>query len=223
MNKEKGAIMVEATLIFPVVLMTVFAMIYLGLFKLQEMAVIYQVQRAAHQGGMILANPGYQKLGTYDEKAIDFTSAPADVNEYYKAYHAGLSTLYREISIFGAPWANEGELTEFLKKIGGHASILAGMPLTTQEAKIKRGFLGSTLTMEVSMGVNTPGALRYLGLPDKIWIKRGAESFALSPSTFIRGIDLAGDAVVVISEKLGIDDKLGQFAEKCKNFRDKIF
>ncbi len=221
MNKEKGAIMVEATLIFPVVLMTVFAMIYLGLFKLQEMAVIYQVQRAAHQGGMILASPGYQALGTYDDKAIDFTSAPADVNEYYKACHAGLSTLYREI--FGTPWSGAGEQTEFLKKIGGHASILAGMPLTTQEAKIKRGFLGSTLTVEVSIGLNTPGALRYLGLPDKIWLKRGASSFALSPSTFIRGIDLAGDAIVVVSEKLGIDGHLEKLTEKFGKFRDLIF
>lgn len=50
MEKEKGAVMIEAAIVFPIVLLTVFALIYLGLFKLQEMAMLYQVQRVAHQG-----------------------------------------------------------------------------------------------------------------------------------------------------------------------------
>ena len=45
MNDKKGAVMVEAVIVFPIVLLTVFTLIYLGLFKLQEMAMLYQVQR----------------------------------------------------------------------------------------------------------------------------------------------------------------------------------
>ena len=63
MKREKGAVMVEAVIIFPIVLFTVFFLIYLGLFKLQEMATLYQVQRVAHQGALAVASPGYEKLG----------------------------------------------------------------------------------------------------------------------------------------------------------------
>ena len=97
MEKEKGAVMVEAVIVFPIVLLAVFSLIYLGLFKLQEMAMLYQVQRVAHQGAHVLASPGYQTLGDYDQKQIDFSSDPADVNAYYKAAHADLFVLYREL------------------------------------------------------------------------------------------------------------------------------
>lgn len=69
--------MVEAVIVFPIVLLTVFVLIYLGLFKLQEMAMLYQVQRVAHQGAHVLANPGYRELGDYTQKAIDFSSDPS--------------------------------------------------------------------------------------------------------------------------------------------------
>ena len=54
MKKEKGAIMVEAVIVFPIVLLTVFALIYLGLFKLQEMAMLYQVQRVCDRMGIFI-------------------------------------------------------------------------------------------------------------------------------------------------------------------------
>lgn len=218
MGEEKGSIMVEAALVFPVVLMTVFAIIYLGLFKLQEIAVIYQVQRAAHQGAMVLASPGYQKLGNYSGNGIDFSSEPTDVNAYYKSCHENLSVLYREL--FGVTWTGNDEMTAFLMKIGEHSSILAGLPLARQETKITRGFFGSMLTVETVIAIDTPGALRYLGLPDEIRMKRGAEAFALSPSAFVRDVDLAADAVVAISEKLGLDGQLNKLMENYEKIRD---
>ena len=221
MGEEKGAIMVEAALVFPVALLTVFAMIYLGLFKLQEIAVIYQVQRAAHQGGMALASPGYQKLGAYSGREIDFSSASEDVNAYFRAYHENLTVLYREL--FGASWTGEGEMAAFLRALGAHSSILADFPLTRQEAKITRGFLGSTLHVETAIVVDTPGALRYLGFPDELRMKRGAEAFALSPATFVRGVDLAADAVVAVSEKLGLNGQLDKLMEGYAKIRDLLF
>ena len=113
--------MVEAVIVFPIVLLTVFVLIYLGLFKLQEMAMLYQVQRVAHQGAHVLANPGYRELGDYTQKAIDFSSDPSDVNAYYKAAHDNLLVLYREIAGYGA-CASHAELQ--LGEIGNYFSSL---------------------------------------------------------------------------------------------------
>ena len=209
MQREKGAVTVEAVIIFPMVMMTVFVLLYLGLFKLQEMAVIYQVQRAAHQGAMVLSSPGYQELGEYDTPKIDFTASPApeQVKEYYRAYHEkdghkNIGVLYREL----------------LEELGRQSAILAGMPLTSQEAAVHRGIFGTTLHVDVVIKIRTPGALRYLGIDDSLQFRRGASSFAINPAGFVRGVDLAGDAAVVVSEKLGFDGKLETLMEKYQEF-----
>lgn len=216
MRREKGAVTVEAVIIFPIVMMTVFVLLYLGLFKLQEMAVIYQVQRTAHQGAMVLASPGYQELGEYDAKKIDFASSPEDVNAYYKAYHENIGVLYRELR--GINWSGAGEMQAFLEEMGRQSSILAGMPLTSQEAIVRRGVFGTTLSVDVVIKIKTPGALRYLGIENNLQFRRGAQSFAINPAGFVRGVDLAGDAVVVVSEKLGIDDQLEKLTEGYQKF-----
>lgn len=221
MRREKGAVTVEAVIIFPIVMMTVFVLLYLGLFKLQEMAVIYQVQRTAHQGAMVLSCPGYQKLGEYDTKKIDFSSSPEDVNAYYQAYHDNIGVLYRELR--GINWSGAEEMQAFLEEMGRQSSILAGMPLTSQGALVHRGIFGTTLKVDVMIKIKTPGALRYLGIEDNLQFRRGAQSFAINPAGFVRGVDLAGDAVVVTSEKLGIDGNLKKLMEGYKKFVEHAF
>ena len=164
MEKEKGAVMVEAVIVFPIVLLAVFSLIYLGLFKLQEMAMLYQVQRVAH----VLASPGYQTLGDYDQKQIDFSSDPADVNAYYKAAHADLFVLYRELFGYGA-WTSESELQSFMDTVAQSTLILAGGSYADNTVTINRGLFSTQIKAEV---------------------------------------DLAGDAVTVISEKLGVKGQL---------------
>ena len=46
-RQESGAIMVEATIYYPIVIFVVFAMIYLGMAKYQETLVTYQVEKVA--------------------------------------------------------------------------------------------------------------------------------------------------------------------------------
>lgn len=221
MKKEKGAITVEAVLVFPIVMMTVFLLLYLGLFKLQEMAVIYQVQRAAHQGAMVLSSPGYQMLGAYETKQIDFAAVPEDISAYYHAYHANIGVLYRELR--GINWSGAEEMRSFLVELGRQSAILAGMPLASQEAVVRRGLFGTTLHVDVVIRIKAPGVLRYMGIEDDLQFRRGASSFAMSPAGFVRNVDLAGDAVVVISEKLGIDGQLGKLAEGYQKFVNLAF
>lgn len=103
-NNESGSIMVEAAIIFPMVLLAVMAMLYLGLFKLQETAMLYQVQRVASEGSLMVSSPGYASLtgngSMLDGKNIDWSEFPEGeaIVGYYKAYHKDASTLYRELS-----------------------------------------------------------------------------------------------------------------------------
>lgn len=217
MKKEKGAVMVEAVIVFPIVLLTVFSLIYLGLFKLQEMAMLYQVQRVAHQGAHVLANPGYRTLGNYTAKHIDFVSNPADVNEYYKASHKNLLVLYRELAGYGA-WTSENELRYFMNRLADSTLILAGGAYADNTVTVDRGLFATQIKAEVTFRFPTPGVMRYFGYPDSLAYKQSATAVALDPANFVRTVDLAGDALTVISEKLGIRGDLQKIMNGIRKY-----
>lgn len=224
MKKEKGAIMVEAIIIFPIVLMTVMFLLYLGLIKLQDMAIMYQVQRTAHQGAMVVASPGYAELGKYgaydtkqiDRIPIDFESTDA-ADAYYQAYHENIAVLYREIFGYGA-WTSQDEIQNFLEDMGEDTMVLAGVSLLSQDASVRRGLFGTKVKAEVYFGFPSPGPLRYFGYDGTLRFKQGAAATAVNPSGFVRNVDLAGDAIVVVSEKLGIDGDLNKILEGIKEY-----
>lgn len=209
-NKEKGAIMLEATIIFPIVLMTVMALLYMGLMKLQETAMLYQVQRVASQGSMMVASPGYAELcdngNSLDARKIDFASFPSNIDEYYKAYHENPIRLYREI--FGCTWIGESELTSYGNKVLDTVSILALGNFVNKEIRLERNFWGTTVVAEIGYEIRTPAVLRYFDLPETLGWKQAAYSKAIDPAGFIRNTDLAADAIVLGCEKLGLKDGL---------------
>lgn len=219
MEKEKGAVMVEAVIVFPIVLFTVFLLIYMGLFKLQEMSILYQVQRAAHQGAMIVESPGYKHLGDYRDKNPDFGSTinRENIENYYKSYHMDLTVLYREIFGYGG-WTNEEEITYFLNEIGNHTLTLAGVSSFQKEVTVKRGFFSTGVNVEIIFSIPTPGVFKMFGFGDELKFKQGASAMAMNPAELVRNVDLAGDAIVIVSEKLGIDGELNKILEGIKKY-----
>lgn len=225
MKNEKGAVMVETVVILPFVMMTVFFLLYLGLVKLQDMAVLYQVQRTAHQGSLILASPGYSALGPYNEKQIDLASSgavtQARAEEYYKAYHENILTLYREIFGYGG-WTSQEEMQDFLEKMGDDTMMLAGVSLFEEKASLHRGMFGTRLDAEVIFGFPAPGVLRYFGYGGRMEFKQGASSLAVNPSSVVRNVDLACDAVVALKEKLHLDGN-GNLEKILEGIREYLF
>lgn len=217
MRREKGAVMVEAVVVFPIVLLTVFALIYLGLFKLQEMAMLYQVQRVAHQGAHVLASPSYHKLGDYTTKKIDFSSNPADVNAYYKATHENLFVLYRELAGYGA-WTSDRELQRFMNRVADTTLILSGGSYSDNTVTIERGLFSTEIKAEVTFRFPTPGAMRYFGYPDSLAFKQSATAMAMDPASFVRMVDLAGDAITIVSDKLGIRGNLQKIMDGIRKY-----
>lgn len=226
-TSESGAVMVEAVIIFPMVLLTVAAMLYLGLFKLQESAMLYQVQRVAAAGGLMASSPGYAKLArngyALDAKDIDWSGPPDQegIEAYYKAYHESLANLYRELT--GTPWIHDGDIRSYGEKVLDTVSVLAAGRLFQTEVELHRSFFGTSVCAEVKYEVRTPGILRFFGMQDTIAWKQGSYSRAVNPAGFIRNTDLAVDVVVLACEKLGISDQLEKITEALTKVRDVLF
>lgn len=75
-NRESGAIIVEASIYFPITIGIVMVIIYLGLFKIQESYFFFQVERVASMCTREIAYPGYEEFSQenlLEDSAIDFS------------------------------------------------------------------------------------------------------------------------------------------------------
>ena len=79
------------------------------------------------------------------------------------------------------------------------------------------------MVAEVKYEVRTPGVLRFFDFPDTISIKQGAYRRAANPAGFMRNTDLAADALIFVSKKLGLDEQLGKITESLGKIRDILF
>ena len=77
------------------------AVIYLGLFKMQESYFFFQVERTAAQLAKEIAYPGYEGFTDKEplsDGKVDFSwEEPSDeqVQSYYEAYNGSLTKIYR--------------------------------------------------------------------------------------------------------------------------------
>lgn len=219
MKNEKGAMIVEASFIFPLVILTVMTLLYMGLFKLQESAFLSEVQMVAIKSSNYVASPGYRAFGEWDVTKTDLSASPseAQVTAYYKNYHDKLTVLYREL--FGSGWADETMLNNKAKQLVERMSIFAGMNnLIKEEVTVKRQFLSNSIEVKTYMTIPLPGVMRVLGLQGNIRIQQGAQTIAMNPTDFIRSVDLGCDAVDAVCKELGWDGQL----DKMKDGFNKI-
>lgn len=225
MKKQDGALIVEATFIMPLVVLTVFALIYLGLFKLQDVAILYQVQFVSRQVNNVVSSPGYIELGKPNSKSLDFNDEPSSgsITNYYKAYHKDWKRLYREI--FGADswmgsWSAEGGKKGYAYDVLREVYIFTGANLLYSNVKTKRNFLSYNIIIESGIEYPMPGLLKLFGMKGNVKVFSATETTAMNPADFIRDVDLAWDSVKALGKLLDID--VQGFASKAGNAINKF-
>lgn len=225
-KQNRGAVMVEASIYFPLVICTVVAMLYLGLFQMEESALGYVAERIALEVSREEAYPGYMKFNMNEGRAVDFSwegSMPTKdtVTSYYKAHHEDLGSLYREFSgvasIFGGSGAAESAYRTKYANTANTVKIIALGTVSEPDIKINKGFFSSTVTVSITHQFPVPGVIRYLGIDENQYaIKTTATKSIVNSGEFVRNVDLAVDAVEYLLEKLGLDDNVKTLVEKAK-------
>lgn len=221
---EKGAIMVEAAIYVPLVLCTVMALIYLALFNMQEYMMMYQVQRVAAVAAREEAYIGYEYFGMGADNEIDFDwgegnyPSETDITEYYEGHNAKLSDMYRELT--GWFIDNSGTYESKFADAAKNTSLLALTSPSAPEVEIKKGLLGTEITVTITHKLPMPGVIRYLGLEEELTLAESSHTCSVNPANFVRNVDLATDLASYVLEKLGID--MGGFVERTKKVLDVI-
>lgn len=223
-KNQRGAIMVEAALYFPITIAVVMVVIYLGLFKMQESYFFFQTERAASELAREIAYPGYEKFhdeSPLENNRVDFSweGAPgADmIRGYYNAYNGSLSKIYR--------WGLDSRAAEragaYQKALKANSALFS-LGSTEAYVKINNGFLSKSIMAEIRYEIPTPGIIRYLGVQDRITIYAAAYQPVMNTTDFVRNVDLAWDMGEFLLEKLGLSGKAAEFAEKFNQIKELI-
>lgn len=232
LKEESGVIMVEASIYFPIVIFTVFAMIYFGMVKYQESVLMFQLEKAAILGGREIAYQGYEALETDQTKkslAIDlekgtaFTMADgkgtmnaADVKSYYQAHSEHLYNEWR-FDYTKEESRLKGELEEALSQ----KSFLTGVEASA-EVDISNYVIGKSIQVTAEYKLKSPRFLSYVGVPLELKLGGSVKQNASNPTELVRNIDLAADLIEFLLERFGVKDQVGGFLKKVEDIKNKI-
>lgn len=224
-KKECGSITVEASIYFPITIAIVMAVIYLGLFKMQESYFFFQVERTASQFAKEIAYPGYESFQNgkpLEGTAVDFDweQGPSEeqVRSYYEAYQGSLTRIYR----LGLDTETETRLGEYQEALC-RSSALFSLGTTETYIKVDKNFLSQSVLAEIRYELPTPGILRYIGVKDKICLYAGAYQPIMNTSDFVRNVDLAWDLGNFLMEKLGLGEKTSAFIDRFNKLKEILF
>lgn len=219
---QRGAIMVEAAIYFPITIAIVMAVIYLGLFKMQESYFFFQVERAASELAREAAYPGYESF--HGEEPLDGTRvdfgweepSSSDVSQYYKEYGGSISRIYR----WGLDGKTKSRAEKYQEALCENSAILS-LGKTRASVRINNSFFSKSVEAKVWFELPTPGILRFIGVDDNITLYAGAYQPVINTTDFVRNIDLAFDMGSFLLDKLGIE--ADKFLEKFNKITDVIF
>lgn len=221
-RQEDGVIMVEASIYFPIVIFTVFAMIYFGMVMFQDSILTFQVQKLAVMGGREVAYPGYEAFaddGSLLSTAVDF-KAESDFSAKIPEYHEGHSKhLYNEwrFDYSGEEQKLERELSAMLSQ----RSFLTGVQ-SECDVKINNFVLGKIITVEASYGLKSPKFLEYVGVPMDLKLKSSVRQTSINPTELVRNIELAADLIDFLLDRFGVSGQVDSFLKKAEDIKNKI-
>lgn len=214
--------MVEAAIYFPITIAIVMAVLYLGLFKIQESYFFFQVERTASDLAREIAYPGYEEFKgntPLKDNKVDFSwengPSQSQVQSYYNAYNGSLSGIYR--------WGLEGKTKDRIQKYQKaleQGSALFALGRTEAAVKVRNGFMSKSIQAEIRYVLPMPGILRFIGARDSITLYAGAYQPVINTTDFVRNVDLAFDMGDFLLEKLGLSGKAKEFTEKFNKIKN---
>ena len=232
LKEERGVIILEATIYFPIVIFTVIAMIYFGMVKYQQSVLTFQVEKTAILGGREVAYQGYKELETNQTKksaAVDLEPGVAfsmsdgsgtmnqDAAKNYYEQHS--DHLYNEwkFNYSQEAYTLKGELEEALTQ----KSFLTGVEANAS-VNISNYVIGKSIEVTATYGLKSPRFLSLVGVPLDLKIGSSVIQNASNPTELVRNIDLAGDLINFLLERFGVKDQVDGFLKKVEDIKNKI-
>lgn len=197
-----GDAVVEAAILFPIMIMIFAALVLLAMYLPQRMI----LQEAAQYTAMVIATETSDTYIAFDDNGNRIEKTPDNV---YAALFKG---------IFGS-----GDPQDHVEQIANHMAQNAIFPVTSEivaDVKVKNYIVYKEITVTLSQTVPMPVDLSFIGFPTELELVQQASAVVQNGDEFVRNIDIAKDMVVWLDSKLGISQSLSGALSKIKVVTD---
>lgn len=197
---DKGMLVVEASIVFPVMFLVILFMIFAGNSYLQKCRIEAIVIESAISGASYCADP----ILEYIENDNIPTLSTLDVQPY-RFLIGGMD---------GIEEATEDEIADKIDALGTGLFSNMSPDTSTISAEFYSNFIYSTFSCEVEYDIMIP--IKLLGASDYIYFKSSskAEVAVSDTSEFIKNIKTVEDYM----ERYGITEKITEMAEAAKAY-----
>lgn len=211
---DRGMVIVEATIVFPVCFIIILMLLYLGNVYYQKSRIEAIVVEAALDGAAYCADPVLKTIESSENHAVPKLGSVS--YEPYR-YLGGM---------FGGMDKIENSVAELIRsRIGGMSTgLFSGMKPTGYntgglKVEYKSCFVASSICVDLEYQIELP--IRLLGDKDNLSMKfqTHTEVPVEDPTEFIRNVNMVEDILEVTGIKAKITDKI----KELKGFFDDLF
>ncbi len=210
-REEKGAVQVtEAALVYPLVILTLVALIYIGMYVFEVSYMSDRARSAAVTAAKTLTFAGYDELGDiYSRAGLRPEDTPPDKYHVEKAYSGGKP--YRYFSEISA----DSRFKQYTEAFA--SDMLFYSPDVVCTVDVQRRLFDRQVVVTAEKSISLPGVLKVTGVGTGRKISVSASAVTADPAEFIRNTDLTVDAAVFFGEKTGITDALSGIRGKISS------
>lgn len=238
--KDENGIMVnvEAIFLYPLTIFVIFALVYIGLFMFQVVAIQNCSQKIAVLASREISYPGYVDMpsggscvSVFGTNAIDW-----DVNENAKITvprvtqstgeeksairpYRYLTTIGKNSNILDG--SQKDKIIKIAKSVVDNSKLLASDNIVV-EIKADNFFVSQQVEVKISEELPTPGLFTWF--QKKSQVSATAFASANDQDEFIRNTDLVFDFAETLAKKLNLDkdSNFGKAIEKVRSFMNKV-
>jgi hypothetical protein len=221
LNSEKGAMIVEASFIMPIVIVVIFVLIYLSLIQIQQSIIYLHAQGMAQKISNISTFPGYEKF---------YYEAYGDEQKKFglpQSYEPGIDTIENAYSkhdpyrYLGGVYLNKHNNYENeLEKIVEQSMYFKNAVIDADIDVIFKN-LSTAIKVDVNYSFKLPKFISIVGLNPNISMKIEAITYANDTAEFMRNTDLAFDVFDYFLKKYHLDEKISIFYKKIMEMINK--
>lgn len=205
-NDVNGDAVVEATILFPIMIMIFAAMVLLAMYLPQRTI----LQEAAQYTATCIATQASDTYVAFDDSGNRIRKAPD------KSVYATLIN-----GILG----RNLDVKDQAEQIAAHMAQNAILPVSSTIAvdlDVKNYIIYQELTVTLTQTVPMPIDLSFIGFPTELVLVQSASAVVQNGDEFVRDIDIAKDMVIWLDNKLGVSQSLRESGalDKIKKVTD---
>ncbi len=205
----------EYTIVFPLVLLVIFALFYAGFILHQRSVLDGAVNRGTVYAAKLLSDPQYSAI--VSSAGADGDALDCETDSY--TFHSEFDIQpYRYVLNYNGESAKSPVETK-VKNIVQANSFWGGTSNLEIDYNYKNYVLYQEITLSARQEFPLPGIFKLVGLEDHITVSAVSVQAVTDPDEFIRNVDLTFDVIKmftghdVVASIQGVVEKISKFAD----------